>query len=331
MTRSGFVQLQDVLLDDDFPELDLALRRGRHIDRDDAALYSLLSDAQELLETFYRRFGCELVHKPDGYFYLLPTGDKLSRRQLAPGDMLVGQALALAYLDPAAAARGGAISSEELIAQLSAVLGSDALIAAFNPKRKRFDERVAHKNVRNRVSEAVRRLASLGFVELCEGENLRLRPALMRFAEPVRGLSEPAEALAKLVAQGEVALAPEADVDDEGDEELSGEDEDEAAEPANEAEVAAAVREDEGEDHRPEPVFDAVLSQPELDYDMLDDDGPAPPLDDLAARPTLDSEMPEPALDDEASDAFEAVDVRVSDHPAALLDALDQAGDEESA
>jgi chromosome partition protein MukE len=205
VTRAGFAQLQDVILDADFPELDLALRRGRHVDRDDAAWYELLTQAQEHLEPLYRRYGCELIYKADGYYYLLPIGDKLSRRQLAAGDMLVGQALALLYLDPAAIERGGRVSMEELIAQLVAVLGSDALIRAFNPKRKRYDERVAQKTARARVAEAVRHLAALGFVDVAE-DQLRLRPALLRFAEPVRGLSEPAEALAKLVAQGEVTL-----------------------------------------------------------------------------------------------------------------------------
>lgn len=206
MTRSGYAQLQDVILDPDFPELDLALRRGRHVDRDDVAWYALLGDAQDHLEAFYRRYGCELVHKPDGYYYLLPTGDKLSRRQLATGDMLVGQALALLYLHPSTLERGGLHAMEELIAQLAAVMGSDALIRAFNPKRRRYDERVAQKAVRTRVGEAVRRLAGLGFVELMDDDQMRLRAALMRFAEPVRGLSEPAEALAQLVARGEVAL-----------------------------------------------------------------------------------------------------------------------------
>ncbi|HSK04851.1 MAG TPA: chromosome partition protein MukE [Kofleriaceae bacterium] len=208
MTRPGFAQLQDVILDADFPELDLALRRGRHIDRDDHAWYELLTQAQEHLEALYRRYGCELIFKSDGYYYLLPTGDKLSRRQLAAGDMLVGQALALLYLDPAAVERGGRVTMEELIGQLVAVLGSDALIRAFNPKRKRYDERVAQKTARARVAEAVRHLAALGFVDVAE-DQIRLRPALMRFAEPVRGLSEPAEALAKLVAQGEVTLEAE--------------------------------------------------------------------------------------------------------------------------
>jgi len=238
MTRPGYAQLQDVIVDPDFPELDLALRRGRHVDRDDVAWYALLGDAQDHLEAFYRRYGCELIHKPDGYFYLLPTGDKLSRRQLAAGDMLVGQALALLYLHPSTVERAGLHSQDDLIAQLAAVMGSDALIRAFNPKRRRYDERVAQKTVRSRVGEAVRRLAALGFVDLADSDQLRLRPALLRFAEPVRGLSAPAEALAQLVARGEIALeddgAPEAgeageagdDLDPAGDGDPDGDAED---------------------------------------------------------------------------------------------------------
>ncbi|MEO7731299.1 MAG: chromosome partition protein MukE [Kofleriaceae bacterium] len=238
MTRPGYAQLQDVILDADFPELDLALRRGRHVDRDDVAWYALLGDAQDHLEAFYRRYGCELIHKADGYFYLLPTGDKLSRRQLATGDMLVGQALALLYLHPSTVERAGLHTTEEVIAQLAAVMGNDALIRAFNPKRRRYDERVAQKAVRSRVGEAVRRLAGLGFCELAEGEQLRLRPALLRFAEPVRGLSEPAEALAQLVARGEIAL------DEEGGE--GGADEGEGS--ADEGEGEGEGEGDEGDD-----------------------------------------------------------------------------------
>lgn len=211
MTRPGFAQLQDVLLDADFPALDLALRRGHHVDRDSGAWYLLLTDAQDHLEGFYRRYGCELIHRSDGYFYLLPTGDQLPRRQLAVGDMIVGQALALLYLAPASVERGGVIGREQLVEQLVAVLGTDALLGAFLPKRRRIDERVAHKLVRAKVAEAVRRLAGLGFVDPLEADQLRLRTALLRFAEPVRGLAAPAEALARLVAQGEVAMAPAED------------------------------------------------------------------------------------------------------------------------
>jgi chromosome partition protein MukE len=260
MTRPGYAQLQDVILDPDFPELDLALRRGRHVDRDDVAWYALLGDAQDHLEAFYRRYGCELVHKPDGYYYLLPTGDKLSRRQLAAGDMLVGQALALLYLHPSTVERGGLHSTEELIAQLASVMGSDALIRAFNPKRRRYDERVAQKTVRARVGEAVRRLAGLGFVELVEAEQLRLRPALLRFAEPVRGLSEPAEALAQLVARGEVTLE---------DDEASGSGGDPDA-------LATAAGDSDAVDPEPEPEDDGDGADAGADDDEDRDDGDAP-------------------------------------------------------
>jgi chromosome partition protein MukE len=255
VTRPGYAQLQDVISDPDFPELDLALRRGRHIDRDDVAWYALLGDAQDHLEAFYRRYGCELIHKADGYYYLLPTGDKLSRRQLSAGDMLVGQALALLYLHPSTVERGGLHTQEELIAQLATVMGSDALIRAFNPKRRRYDERVAQKTVRSRVGEAVRRLAGLGFVDLAENDQLRLRPALLRFAEPVRGLSAPAEALAQLVARGEIAL----DDGGEAGRGEGGEDGDEEAEGAGEIDDGAEAEASPGDRDESADPRDATL------------------------------------------------------------------------
>jgi len=95
--------------------------------------------------------------------------------------------------------------------QLVAALGTPALMAAFVPKRRRKDEQAAQRQTRAKIAEATRRLAGLGFAELLADEQLRLRPALLRFAEPVRGLAEPAAALAQLVAQGEVALVEDVD------------------------------------------------------------------------------------------------------------------------
>lgn len=227
--RAGFAMLQDVLLADEFPALDVALRAGRHVDRDELAWYQLLVDAQDLLEPFYRRYGCELIHKSDGYFYLLPGGDKVPRRHLAVGDMVVGQALALLYLDPASVERGGVVTREQVVAQLVGVLGEGGLVQTFHGKKRRVDERVAHKVVRAKIGEAVRRLAGLGFVDLIGEDQLRLRAALMRFAEPVRGTGAPAEALARLVAEGEAAMAPEGDVDGDGE---AGDGEGEDADPA---------------------------------------------------------------------------------------------------
>jgi chromosome partition protein MukE len=204
----GFSELGDVVSDASFPEVDLALRRGRHVHKAEEEWYAFLCEAQLLLEDFYRRYGCELVHRSDGYFFLLPISDALGKRHLSVAEMIVGQGLALAYLDPASVKNGGITTREELLSQLASVMGTDALMRTLNPKRKRPDERVMQRTVRTKVNEALRRLAQLGFVELLEGDQLRLPPSLMRFAEPVRGLDAPSEALEQLLERGEISLGP---------------------------------------------------------------------------------------------------------------------------
>ncbi|MEO6603448.1 MAG: chromosome partition protein MukE [Polyangiaceae bacterium] len=245
MTDTRYIALGDVVADELFPDVDLALRRGRHVDREDQLWYTFLIDAQALLEAFYRRFGCELMHPADGYFYLLPTGEKLGRRHLSVPEMLVGQALTLLYLDPATLEHGGVIQRADALSHLAAVMGSDALTRAFNPKRKRLDERVAQETVRAKFAEALRRLTALGFVDLLEGDALRLRPGLLRFAEPVRGRGSPAEALERLVARGELVLG---DGSLEADELGDLADETDGAEDADDTE-------DEGRDALPAPNF----------------------------------------------------------------------------
>jgi chromosome partition protein MukE len=233
VTDTRFLALGDVVADELFPDVDLALRRGRHIDREDQLWYSFLIDAQALLEAFYRRFSCELTHPADGYFYLLPSGDRLGRRHLSVPEMLVGQALTLLYLDPATLQHGGVIKRADALSHLAAVMGGDALTRAFNPKRKRFDERVAQETVRGKFAEALRRLATLGFVELLESDSLRLRAGLLRFAEPVRGRGSPAEALERLVARGELVLGDGGDAEPEDEEhgDADGEPNDDSREP----------------------------------------------------------------------------------------------------
>jgi chromosome partition protein MukE len=220
MSTDRFSDIGALVMDGAFANIDLALRRGRHVHRDEEEAYQLLVAARELLEPFYERYGCELVHRSDGYFFLLPTGTGLPRRQMSVPEMIVGQALALCYLDPGNVRSGGVITRDELLAHLASVMGTDALVQALNPgRRRRLDERVAQKLVRQRVGEALRRLSQLGFVDVVESDRLKLHSSLMRFAEPVRGLDAPSEALRKLVARGEVSLEPvSADESDEGDE-----------------------------------------------------------------------------------------------------------------
>jgi len=163
--------------------------------------------------------------------------------------MLVGQALTLLFLDPATVECGGVVTREQVLAQLASVVGTDSLLRTLNPKRRRPDERLAEEMVRGKVSEALRRLASLGFVELVDAPlrdgvatetiHVRLRPALLRFAEPVRGEASPEAALKRLIDEGELVV-------DDGE---PGDDSDDAPD----AHVPTAA--EEGEDGAvPEPA-----------------------------------------------------------------------------
>lgn len=218
MTTSSFQSLEEAIIDEHFPEVDLALRRGRHVGRDDGTAYDYLVDALDHLEPFYRRFGCELMQRADGYFYLLPSGDRLGRRQLTAGEMLVGQTLALMYLDPATLQHGGMVQRETLLQRLSGLLGTETLVRTLNPRRRKFDERIAAETVRIKVAEALRRLTDLGFIDSVDDAMLRLRPALMRFAEPVRDLSDRQAALERLVRSGEITLGEAVEKDDSDEE-----------------------------------------------------------------------------------------------------------------
>jgi chromosome partition protein MukE len=238
-----FATLEEVIQDPMFPAVDVALRRGRHIDREDGDWYAFVTDSQDHLEQLYRRYGCELVTQSDGYFYLLPTGDQLSRRHLSGGEMLVGQTLALQYLDPSTVQSGGVVTREQLLTRLGGLVGDHELAKALEPRRRRFDdERIVHEVIRRRVAEAVRRLASLGFIEIFDEDHVRLRSPLLRFADPIRGLSDISVAMERLIARGEII---DLDVDDGGAKSERGEIE----ENPDEDDENGAEESDNDEDH----------------------------------------------------------------------------------
>ncbi len=206
----AFASLEDVVRAPQFPDADLALRAGRHVDRDEAELYRFLDDAEPFLVELYDRFACQLVRRSEGYFFLLPRGDRLGLRHFTIAEMLVGQSLALAYLDPATVAAGGRVTRDQVLARLAGLLGDDTLVAALNPRRRRghHDARVAEETARTEIGKALRGLASLGFIDLLDDERIRVRAPLLRFADPVRGLDEPGVALERLIAEGEIEPLP---------------------------------------------------------------------------------------------------------------------------
>lgn len=215
MSEKPFMNLGDVIGDPAFPRVDVALRQGTHIDIHDLEDYAFLRDALAHLEDFYHRYGYELVRAPDEtYFYLKPRKEWLGRKQLSRAEMLVGQALALMLLDPAITRDAGVVQVGQVLELLGSLVGQERLIRCLNPRRRASsDARVAEEAVRKEVGKAIRELARLGFVRRLDGDRIRLRESLMRFAEAVRTLADPVAALRELAAQGKVTLAePSAEV-----------------------------------------------------------------------------------------------------------------------
>ena len=118
-----------------FPQLlDVGYTREMEKELDQIAYHDM--DWIVMLEQFYGRYGYELVHRSDGYFFLVPANEAVGKRQLSVAEMIVGQGLALAYLDPRTLEKGALITREELITALE-VQGFDALLASLD-KQIRF-------------------------------------------------------------------------------------------------------------------------------------------------------------------------------------------------
>ncbi len=213
-----FQRLDQAIADERFPDVDIALRRGTHIDTEALDWYEYLVAAKTVLAIFYDRFGCELIQASAGYFYLLPRGERLGRQHLSAGEMLAGQALALIYLDPAAVQGGGIVPRSQVLELLVSLLGEAKLLYALTRRRRR-DEKVDQSVLRGELDKAIRSLQTFGFVASVDDVNLRVRAPVLRFAEPARGVGDPAEALRRALARGEVvAVGGEAQDPDDGGE-----------------------------------------------------------------------------------------------------------------
>jgi chromosome condensin MukBEF MukE localization factor len=101
----------------------------------------------------------------------------------------------------------------ELLEQL---VGAERIGQVLNPRRKRRSQAVEEDEIRKDVAGAIRTLARLGFVDVEDDDQLRLRVPLLRFAESVATQPRPEEALVNLIAVG---TAEDAEGEDEEDKE----------------------------------------------------------------------------------------------------------------
>jgi chromosome partition protein MukE len=201
----------DVYLDPLFPELDVALRQGKHLGTEsDPFVYDFLSCNQEALSSIFGRYRVALVRGPEGYFYLRPHSDNdpapLGRRHLTKLDMLVGLALSSMYLDPEWLQTGRRIPEIRILAYLEQVLGTKQLLQYAGRRRGHDEERDALK-LKESCAGSLRTLERLGFIQR-EGRRdsaavIPLSP-IMRFADPLRSSGPTMEAIERLIREGEI-------------------------------------------------------------------------------------------------------------------------------
>lgn len=194
--------LAEVVADRHFPDIDVRLREGSHISREDHARFSFLAESFDVLLSLYERYGYDLHRAEAGFFYLRPLSGT-RRRTMSVGEMLVGQTLALLFLDPRIFVTDRRITRVTLQETLDQLVGLEGLRTRLL-KRNIRNQRAVANEVRAEVDRALRSLERLGFIEL-EGDRIELRSSLLRFTEVVRSAGDPAAALDRLVREGELA------------------------------------------------------------------------------------------------------------------------------
>lgn len=177
-----FNTLNDVISDKRFPSIDVSLRKGIHFTDDDIDNYKFLVEAREQLGDFYSRYGAELIYDPEGYVFLSPKEGVFRQGTLKPGEMILGQVLALFTTDPKSLREGGRIRVEDIISRLSHLLPTEQLATLFYAQRKRKSRTdLDEKKFRENAEKFLRSLCSLGFATWTKEGFIRPHKSVYRF------------------------------------------------------------------------------------------------------------------------------------------------------
>ena len=208
----------DVINDELFPELDSRLRRGEHIDSRHTRLFNILNDSSQWLGEYYHRYGVDLIHTPEDFYYLKPGNSQkqlIKSRKLDELTMVCGQVLALHHMDPEQLEGSGWISTDAIYERLRLLL-DDAYLCKLLERRK-LDTQADRDKGLETLRKAIRQLARLGMIRLENNQTnqVQTQSPLMRFIDPVRTAPCTREALKKLVTQGFISLDEEDDSEPE--------------------------------------------------------------------------------------------------------------------
>lgn len=201
-----------------FAEIDTALRRGRHISRNDIGTYEFITQNFDDFESFYSAYGVRLIQHPDGFFFLLAKGSLMPTRILPRSAMHLGMFIAFKRRDPDLTRSDGRMSIAGLIQDLETSVPADTLAQVYAPKQKASLE---GERIHTEVMRALKVLAELDFIET-NGDQLIAHEAINRFAELAKHSNAPTET-AKL------GLEVQRGVVFDITEEMTGEDSDDSA------------------------------------------------------------------------------------------------------
>ena len=166
-TDTPYQNLGDVISDELFPELDSRLRRGEHIDSRHTKLFNMLNDATLWLGEYYHRYGVDLIHTPEDFYYLKPGNSQkqlIKSRKLDELTMVCGQVLALYHMDPEQLEGSGWISLDAIYERLRLLL-DDAYLCKLLERRK-LDTQADRDKGLETLRKAVRQLARLSMIRL---------------------------------------------------------------------------------------------------------------------------------------------------------------------
>jgi len=198
-----------IFLDEKFVDADLTLRRGGHVNRDNFTLYNWVQDNYDTLSGYYTNFGCRLRQHPDGFFFLVVSGQKLKSRVLPMSCVHLGIFLALKARDPEITKTSGRIAIDQLLQDIETTVPAETLQKVYAPRAR---ESQIGSRIHDEIASALKVLAELKFIEI-QNDAVKPLESISRFAEFARHDNEPDETALSLLEEQEGVVGVEADED----------------------------------------------------------------------------------------------------------------------
>lgn len=198
-----------------FPQLDTALRAGKHISNEQAESFLFISKHLDGLSEFYERYGVELIRAPEQFYYLRPkTHSILPRSLLTPFEVLIGKTLCLLHLSPRHLQSEGLFHAQDVMEMLFELLPKERLLKFQHPRAggSAWDQ----AKFQERVKSALLKLRKLGMIAVLGGADssgglelkpFRIQDSIFRFSADVKEGTALETSQRRMIQEGEAVMA----------------------------------------------------------------------------------------------------------------------------